>query len=303
MRLVTSPVLASSLLASFALVGCAGGSTAATGAGGAGAQATGGSSAGGQGGQAGGAGGQGGQAGGAGGQGGQAGGAGGQGGTPEPTCDTVVPAPTVATASLELTANGLNGPVAGVTIEVCAKSDPSCASPLDAGVTDLTGAVVLTVATGASGFDGYFRITSPDILTSELWTSVPIVKDESLGVVVVAPAILSILAGAYGVTLDESMGQVAAILYQCSPTGAWVDEATGATLAMTPAAELVGYTMGQQPAPGQAGTDVTGAAAGINVPPGDVVVENRDPNGDVVGVVTVPAKAGVLTQIAFGSTP
>lgn len=291
------------LFSSLVVVACAGGSSTSSGAGNAGTGG-GGASAGGAGGggaSAGGAGGVG--VGGDGGGGASAGGAGGQGGTPEPTCDTTVPAPTVASASLELTANGLNGPVSGVTIEVCAKADTSCASPLDSAVTDAMGAAVLTLSLGASGFDGYFRITSPDIITSELWTSVPIVKDESLGVVVVAPAILGILAGAYGVTLDESMGQVAAILYQCSPTGAWVDEATGATLAMTPAAELVGYTNQQQPAPGQAGTDATGAAAGINVPPGDVVVENRDPAGQLVGVVTVPAKAGVLTQIAFGSTP
>ncbi len=179
-------------------------------------------------------------------------------------------------------------PYAGATIDAC-DAQGDCAAPLDTAVTDANGDAALTLPTPGIGFEGYLRLTGPDVVPSVLYMLPPIADASSRYLAsdwipaVLTTTSLAGFASAQGVSIDASAGQVVGTIMDC-------DEAFSEVPVMT----ANGTT---------ADTSGGGDSVFFNVEPGPVELVAKLADGTEVGRVTRTVAAGELLGVNFGPTP
>ncbi len=194
------------------------------------------------------------------------------------------------------------GPAAGVLAEACAAGDLGCATPLSDGGTDEGGFVPLPVPQqlGGGGFDGYYRLWSPDggVVPELLYISYPIREATFLFTdSVVEPLTLQGLLSNLHVTQAPGNGYVGVIAYDCANTLA--PNVQISTDAPGDAGVQVFYQQQGQFSAGLT-TDPSGLAVLTNVPVGTITVM-ATPAGFTapVGHLPVNVEQGKLTIVAL----
>ena len=197
------------------------------------------------------------------------------------------------------------GALVGLTVKVCDKADTPCAAPLCTGTTDAMGAVKLSVATGASGFDGYLDVSGGSIVPSLIYYLPPIRTDiaaGSLDVPLVTTDSLGLITGlAGGTTLDPARGQLLAIAYDCAAANAiGVKVAASTADAKTTQAYLDGSALSTMATK----TDKSGGSVLFNLSAGPASVTVTIPGqGKLTAKSRVNIRAGAFTYATMPPTP
>lgn len=179
-------------------------------------------------------------------------------------------------------------PFAGLDVAACAAGS-DCATPLDTGVTDATGAVTLTLPTPAQGFTGYLRATATGHLPTRMMFYPPIATaasrwlDASHHKAVLSGADIEALIGG-GFTYDAAHAVVIATTIDC---GGVFSDAVTVTLD------------GQPPTFAESGDSVW-----PDVTPGTVhLVAQLRATGQIIARIDAEAVAGEITAVHFGPMP
>ena len=211
-------------------------------------------------------------------------------------CVGAVTWPDAPAASLEATFRSFENPAApigdgrpfeGLEVTVCAAGS-DCASPLDTGVTDATGAVTLTLPTPGPGFTGYLRATAAGHLPTRMTFSPPIATSDSRWLQathhksVLSASDLEAYVGS-GFTYDPTRATLIATTTDC--TGLF--------------SAAVDVALDGAPAPGHGGDTVW-----VDVTPGTVhLVATLHATGEIIAEIDAEAVAGEITAVHFGPMP
>jgi hypothetical protein len=232
---------------------------------------------------------------------------------PDYQCLGEVPTPPAPTSTYFSVINtyvdvssGVPVPAAGLTVNVCAKTDAPCASPEDTATTDESGGVSLTVPAGPSGFDGYFDVTGPSgdggtILETLVFSGQPVVADGYGPTTnVMTAAALQQSVAALG-TLDPTRAQVLVADEACRSTPAF-----GASLAVSSAdgATKVGYVGASGIVAGASTFPVNDEALAyvVNVPGGATTLTTTY-GGQMVNELDVVLRPDVLVSVYLVASP
>jgi len=175
----------------------------------------------------------------------------------------------------------------GLAVAVCAAAS-DCASPLDTGTTDATGAVTLTLPTPGQGFTGYLRATATGRLPLRMSFFPPIATSESRWLaashrktVFTAAQLESLVGGGY--THDPARAVVIATTTDC----------------MGNFSDAVDVSLG-----GTAAVNAGGDSLWVDVAPGTVeLVATLRSTGEEIARMNVQAVAGEITAVHFGPMP
>jgi len=220
----------------------------------------------------------------------------------------------------EVFANFVDGrAVSGLTVEVCARADVGCTSPLATVVTDASGAAALPIA---KGFAGYVQMKTPPASFPELLpmivayvvppgldptaTSQLCVACRASSAVGEAIPVLSkrdatALSAAVSAVLDPSRGLLFARLGDCDG-----HITPGVQLELEQADEKTTRYYFEDGVPNLTSTwtTETGLAGFVNVRPGLVSLRARlASTGQLIGARTVLVRAGTLSALYFPPTP
>lgn len=218
------------------------------------------------------------------------------------------PAPTVATAELTLTLNEFRTgmPVSGATVKVCKLDDAACASPTSTGTTGADGTVKVTVNTAPSGVDGYFEISSPDLVTILSYVRFmdpkQFIVDGTLFPIVFSKDTFATLAAFGDVTPDPARGHVGFLSRDCSSTSA---PGVSASLSTADASSKLFYIT-PDGLPSSTITETTTAAFGafVNVPAGATKITGTlAATSKKLGSVDVQVRAGAFTTVNLVPSP
>jgi hypothetical protein len=218
------------------------------------------------------------------------------------------PAPTTKTAELTLTLSEYRTGmvVSGATVKVCKLDDAACASPLSSGTTGADGKVKVTVNTAASGVDGYFEISSPDLVTILSYVRFldpkQFIADGALFPIVFSKDTFALLAGVAGITPDDARGHVGFLTRDCSSSSA-----AGVSAALSTAdasSQLLYITPDGLPSSSITATTTAAFGAFVNVPPGaSKITGTVAATGQKLGSVDVQVRAGAFTTVNLVPSP
>lgn len=176
-----------------------------------------------------------------------------------------------------------DSPLEGVTVRSCARSDESCASPLDEGMTDESGEVTIDVTTAEQRF---IEVEGPGMLPVLSFNNGPpksAAFDERIRVL--APDTFAGLEAILGTTGDPARGHAGVQANDCAGK-----EAVGVIfeLDVADASTIIGY-FGESgiPETDLVETTVDGRAAVANIPAGPVTLSARlAKSGELIGTRT-----------------
>lgn len=224
-----------------------------------------------------GGGGSGGSTGGMGGAGGMAGSGGGGSMEIEPDWSCIgsvtYPTPAGATAVMTPTYKDFltDAPLEAITINACAKDDIDCATPLDTQTTDAQGMASVTVPLGATGFDGFLELSSPE-LAWLAFTTKPVTSDLAFESGLVKKSGLNALAALSNATLDPERGVLVLNVEDCGKGGRSGVIFEVSTLG---AGDKITYVKDGLPNKNAVETDGGGLAVVINAPIGPTTVTSK----------------------------
>ncbi len=221
-----------------------------------------------------------------------------------------LPAPTTSTfdVTLRLTA----GPyellevddawrLGGLEVRACARDDADCAAPLDEGLTSAAGEIILTLPAGTNGFDGYFRVSGPEVMPSRVYAWPPIVSGgawllngHSVGLE--SPGSAETISSRAGQTLDTTKGQLRVGLVDCAQS--YTSRASVALDGAAPDAFLTESPLWVEDARSP-------RAIFVNVEPGEhTIAYVADETGAEEATLSVVVEAGTITSVVgFGPRP
>jgi cytochrome c5 len=186
-------------------------------------------------------------------------------------------------------------PPTGISLKLCNKYDPPCASPLGMPVPDVDGKVTVTVP---SDTEAYLEITGGGYIPTLLFLdhrAEPTNPEELL----VPSATVDALSSAVGVPYDNSKGILLVRTTDCTlyPTA-------GAAISIFPAGNATRfYTINSLTTPNASQTDSAGNAGYVNVEPGTPTVTGTvGPEGKTYGSVTTLIRAGHMTAVIVPPT-
>jgi hypothetical protein len=186
----------------------------------------------------------------------------------------------------------------GLTISLCAKLDPQCASALMQTVPDTAGSVSVTVP---SDFDGYLDIvdSTGTYLPSLIFLDLVAVAQNSTILLVTANEEKA-LVGTADITLVPNTGLLLVPVVDCTSA-----RTAGVSVSVSPATgSTLFYVIANTPSTSATETDSAGNAGFVNVTPGDVTITGTlDPGGQEMGTVTTIVRAGALTYQLIRPTP
>jgi hypothetical protein len=205
------------------------------------------------------------------------------------------------------------GPIAGAEVKLCDPGNTRCDPAIDHGTTDASGSATLTDNTTINGnnlgLDGYIDVSSQhDVMGLSLFPTIiywgfPLSEANGrLGepIPLFSAAGLAGLTQFNGLSLRADRGHVAVVALDC-----FGYQAAGVTFSLVASD---GSTMSPFYVAGTAlsstgGTDGTGSAFFLNVPPNDATVSAM-PSGATVAASTqrVNVRAGILTEVSMAPT-
>ncbi len=193
----------------------------------------------------------------------------------------------------------------GAMVKACLRTDYLCTAPADSAVTDDQGRVTLdlTVAPDSEGWTGYFEIAADGYPINLIPTVRPYTNDPHIEFGVVGQTRLD--GGAFlltGSPPDPNRGHLAAIVFDCGTY-----ETRGAALNIDPSSgATLGY-LNDDGFPDAALTETNddGLALAANVEPGPAVEVSATlaATGELIGVTTIPIRAGAITTFGLLPTP
>jgi hypothetical protein len=218
------------------------------------------------------------------------------------------PAPTVATAELTLLLREFRTgmTVSGATVKFCKLDDAACASPTSSGTSGADGKVKLTVSTAPTGVDGYFEISSPDLVTILAYVRFmdpkQFIADAELSPIVFSKDTFGTLAAFAGITPDATRGNVGFLTLDCARS-----YAAGVSASLT-TADASSQTLYITPdgLPSSTITQTTSAAFGavVNVPAGMTNITGKvAATGQKIGSADVQVRAGAFTTVNLVPSP
>jgi hypothetical protein len=180
-------------------------------------------------------------------------------------------------------------PFEGVIVDVCGEAT-DCATPLDTGVTDADGAVMLTLPTPGSGFAGYLRASGDNLVTMQQHILPPIfdatspyLSTSARNVVFTTDSFANLADILAGVTVDPTKGHVITTTVDCDGVFS----------------EAVDVTVN-----GVSPDDVlTSDSVWFNVEPGSIEIVGKLADGTEIARVVRTVTAGEVTSVMFGPTP
>jgi hypothetical protein len=221
---------------------------------------------------------------------------------PDPTwgCIGHVPVPEGG-AMVEVTVQLLDlltsMPVPGLTVQLCNKYDPPCASPLEIGLTpDAQGNVTVTVA---SDFEGYLLVEGAGYLNTLVFLD-PLAQPKNEAVLIVSTSEEAGLASAAAVTLNPDGGLLIVRTANCE-----YDPSAGVSVTLAPSDMQTGfYVINNGLSTSATQTDTSGNAGFVNVTPGTPTITGTlGPGGEELGQITTLVRAGSLTFQILRPTP
>ncbi len=186
----------------------------------------------------------------------------------------------------------------GLTVELCNKLDPTCASALKTTSPDAMGWIYATVA---PDFEGYFDITDttgtyiPTLLFMDL-----VADPENTDVLLISKGVESGLSTSAGVPVDPTDGLVLVRTADCTRA-----RTAGVSVSLSPKGKQTGfYLINSSPVLSATSTDASGNAGFVNVAPGTVVLTATVAAGhEELGQVTTLVRAGTMSYQTLRPTP
>lgn len=217
----------------------------------------------------------------------------------EPTPDTTQ---TVALSVRLAFASG-GEPLDGGTVDFCDKLDVECTStspdfPKNL-VPDANGVVTANVK---QGFDGFARITHPDIVPSRIYVGRPIVNVPKVKEIqLLRPSEYSALANIAMGTVDPMRGTAIILVVDCKgDSGAGVHFETPSADGQT----LSFYLINQAPVASANATDRDGFGGFFNLPPGSTLARaSLAADNTYVGESSFEIRAGTISYVQIAPTP
>ncbi len=187
-----------------------------------------------------------------------------------------------------------------LTAKACARTDTTCATPLDEQTTDETGSVQLTLPTGVNGFDGFIEVTGDGVA----WINIvhrPLTEDEAFTEGIITDSGMITLAALLSSTVDAADGQLAFAVAECGPgdpIGAKV------TTSNTDAGTELGFLRDSLPRKDVDDTDATGFGAFLNVPPGpSTITATVGDTGTQIATAEVFIRPGFVSFVFLPPSP
>jgi hypothetical protein len=207
--------------------------------------------------------------------------------------------------SVKLQYVGEMTPVTEATIDVCAKLDLACTGmnpDYPKGLSpDANGDVELSLV---QGFDGFVRITGPDLMDSRIFVGRPIVKPPAPKAVwLLRPSDYDLLIAYTKQTRDMTRGTAIVFGVDCQGVGA-----SGLRFENSSAdtKSLEFYLVNQFPTapPAAEATDVDGYGGFFNLPVGPSITQSfRDEDGEFVGESSFQVLAETISYVQVAPTP
>jgi hypothetical protein len=202
----------------------------------------------------------------------------------------------MVTIKLQLLDLVSTAPAKNLTVKLCSKYDPPCASPLGTPKPEADGFYSVTVA---SDFQGYYDIQGPGYLPSLAFLD-PVFDEANSDISLIPASAAKSLAAGAGVTLDPDAGLVAARTVDCQS-----QRTSGVSVSIFPSKKETGYYLiGSGISPSATATDSSGNSGFVNVEPGTpTLTATRGQGGAEIGKVTTLIRAGSVTYQIVGPTP
>jgi hypothetical protein len=187
-------------------------------------------------------------------------------------------------------------PAKNLTVKLCSKYDPPCASPLGAPKAEGMGFYSVSVA---SDFQGYYDIQGPGYVPSLAFLD-PVFDVANSDISMIPVSAEKSLAEGANVPLDPAAGLVAARTVDCQSK-----RSAGVSVSIFPSDKQTGYYLiGSGISPSATATDSSGNSGFVNVDPGTpTLTATRGPGGAEIGKVTTLIRAGAVTYQIVGPTP
>jgi len=207
--------------------------------------------------------------------------------------------------SIGLVFAGSKAPVTTATVDICDKLDITCtgtAANFPKGLKPGPDGVLKVSL--IQGFDGFVRITSPDIVDSRVYVGRPIVAPPVVKEVwLLPPSDYDVLAAAAKLTVDPARGTAILLAHDCQGL------AVGGVRFESPNADADStefYLTNQFPTtpPAATSTDVDGYGGFFNLPTGASVARSiRDEDHASIGESSFQIFANTISYVQISPTP
>ncbi|MFI5296764.1 MAG: hypothetical protein ACHREM_01590 [Polyangiales bacterium] len=198
-------------------------------------------------------------------------------------------------------------PVSGLTVKLCPRTDPTCATPTTSATSDASGSVIFTTNAAKDGWDSYVDITGAGYTSTIEYQWAPNIAAAyakgTFSVSVFSTSTFSSLLAVTGVTLDSTRGSVLFAGLDCAGYnlgGLVVSESLADT------SSTIAYVSGAGGLPSKTATatDYHGSGAILNVQAGaSTLTVTSGTSATAYGTFAVPVRAGYLTGVELAPTP
>jgi hypothetical protein len=189
-------------------------------------------------------------------------------------------------------------PLQGVDVHACRRRSSPCDAQYQ-GMTDEQGSVILQVAVGAEGFDGYVTASHPDVIGARFtWQPLITGNPPELAWAIPSWLVLDSFGQQVGLQQDHSLGLVVITVLDCAN-----GPAPEVEVKISDSAARVIYTRDDQLSISSDRTDDSGIALIVNVQPGlpDVAVSLADTEQEVARAA-VQVEAGTISYVLLSPT-
>jgi hypothetical protein len=182
-------------------------------------------------------------------------------------------------------------PIQGVSAQLYRKIDVASANPLGSEV--VSGSDGMLSLNVEQGFDGFIKLTHPDLGTSLYFFNPPVTRPETTPPVRLAsPTMVGALLQQVGKSYDSSLGIVVLTAQDCTGRSAAGVSYKSLTVGPTP---QVFYSVEGLPTVNVSATDKSGYGGLIGLAPGTVAISGSTENFGPIGKLSLFVKAGVVS--------